>query len=275
MEMLFYKIFTQPITTREKRGEGLLAGNLFTRDDIANFNLNSLIYKSLLETALIHPKKKHIKKIVSFIVNYETAETLNPKIIDMIIEIGIQLQYPRTVTEFVEHLITGHYQMSSAQLKEWISFLLVCKSHQNDAKDLVALTTKSKDIEIRYELIRPFIHRAIRFKSGQELLNLFEDLRKVLKLNETIVEKELEGASEKKQERMFELKREFYDGIITDLLKVKGNDIAEIVHEEKLREKMETNLRDVLIHMEIAAAKNQAGLFSEKFEAIFGSQSEF
>jgi len=55
---------------------------------------------------------------------------------------------------------------------------------------------------------------------------------------------------------MHELKREFYDGIITDLLQVKGNDIAEIVHEEKLREKMETNLHDILIHMEIAAAKN-------------------
>jgi len=58
------------------------------------------------------------------------------------------------------------------------------------------LTTKSKDIEIRYGLVRPFIQRAIRFKTGQELLNEFEDLRKILKLNETIVEKQFEGASE-------------------------------------------------------------------------------
>jgi hypothetical protein len=63
VELIFYKIFCSPITSKEQRkgSEDLLEGNLFAREDM---NLGSHVYRSLLETVALYPKKKHFKKII-------------------------------------------------------------------------------------------------------------------------------------------------------------------------------------------------------------------
>ena len=63
VELIFYKIFCSPITSKEQRkgSEDLLEGNLFAREDM---NLGSQVYRSLLETVALYPKKKHFKKII-------------------------------------------------------------------------------------------------------------------------------------------------------------------------------------------------------------------
>jgi hypothetical protein len=63
IELMFYNIFCSPLITKEQRKgkEDLLEGNLFT---LPQMNLGSAVYKSLLETVALHPKKKHFKKII-------------------------------------------------------------------------------------------------------------------------------------------------------------------------------------------------------------------
>ena len=80
-EQMFFDIFTSPITTYTDRlgKEDLLAGNLFKQKKLSN-----LLYKSLLETAAIHPKKKHFKKIISHIIQTEKPEDVDPQILEMI-----------------------------------------------------------------------------------------------------------------------------------------------------------------------------------------------
>lgn len=53
--------------------------NLFLK-----MKLSNLLYKSLLETAAVHPKKKHFKKIISHIILTEKPEDLDPQILEMI-----------------------------------------------------------------------------------------------------------------------------------------------------------------------------------------------
>lgn len=65
IELLFYKIFCSPITTKEERkdkdNDYPLFGNIFAQKKVG---LTFFGYKSLLETLILHPKKKHFKKIV-------------------------------------------------------------------------------------------------------------------------------------------------------------------------------------------------------------------
>jgi len=56
-----------PISTKELRingkdkGENLLVGNIFAQKGVS---LSYFGYKSIFETLVLHPKKKHFKKIV-------------------------------------------------------------------------------------------------------------------------------------------------------------------------------------------------------------------
>lgn len=64
--MLFYKIFCSPLTTKEDRkgkdgSESILFGNIFADKKIS---IGYSGYKSLLETLVLNPKKKHFKKVV-------------------------------------------------------------------------------------------------------------------------------------------------------------------------------------------------------------------
>ena len=63
IELLMYKIFMSPQINKEKRKQStdLLEGNLFTQKDI---DLDNDVYKSLLETIALNPKKKHLKKLI-------------------------------------------------------------------------------------------------------------------------------------------------------------------------------------------------------------------
>ena len=62
-------MFVSPKRTREIRKEGaLLEGNLFAEKKL---QLHPAVYKSLLETLVMRPKKKHFKKIVEYIRTYE------------------------------------------------------------------------------------------------------------------------------------------------------------------------------------------------------------
>lgn len=84
-------MFTSPITTKEQRDANkesgdLLFGNIFAQK---NVQLTYFGYKSLLDTLIIYPKKKHYEKVVSYLLKYEKKENVDQEIIDQIVRIGI------------------------------------------------------------------------------------------------------------------------------------------------------------------------------------------
>lgn len=96
IEMLFYKMFCSPITTKEQRkgkndSEHILLGNIFAEKGVS---LTYFGYKSLLETLMLYPKKKHLKKVIAHLMQYEQKENVDSKLINMIIKIGVEQKLP-------------------------------------------------------------------------------------------------------------------------------------------------------------------------------------
>jgi hypothetical protein len=82
--------------------------------------------------------------------------------------------------------------------------------------------------------------RNMNNKSGSDVLKLFEQFRKNIKLNKS--HKNL--SSTEKSDLLKAKKREFYDGILRDLLIKKAYSLAQIVYSEKMREKFDITIED-------------------------------
>ena len=100
IQMLIFKMFCSPISTKTQRkstssdgkvvsldvGENILLGNIFADK---NMTLHPMIYKNLLDTLGMMPKKKYFKKIVEYIQKYENEKEVQPLMLDQIISLGI------------------------------------------------------------------------------------------------------------------------------------------------------------------------------------------
>jgi len=89
IELVFYKMFCSPITTKEirKGSNDLLEGNLFTKNGLS---LGPAVYRSLLETVALKPKKKHFKKIIQHMIEYEERENIPSELLELVAFIGIE-----------------------------------------------------------------------------------------------------------------------------------------------------------------------------------------
>jgi len=84
------------------------------------------------------------------------------------------------------------------------------------------MTGDTSNIQMDYELLRPFFKRQIQYATGQEVLKLFEQFRKNLKLNTSW--KDADAAD--KAAALKDIKCGVYDGLIEDLLHVKAYQLA-------------------------------------------------
>ncbi len=144
---MFYKIFCSPISTKELRktqeSEDILAGNIFAKDGM---NLGPSVYRSLLETVALHPKKKHFKKIVSHLTQFENKENVESQLIDLITFIGIDQKYPVFLGQTMKFLLQNDYAVTPATFKSFVLFLERCKGFEEDAKRFVVLTSETKHV---------------------------------------------------------------------------------------------------------------------------------
>lgn len=104
IELMFYRIFTSPIMTKDirKDNEDLMEGNIFARE---NINLGSAVYRSLLETVALHPKKKHYKKIIQHMLQFEDKDNVDPELIELLTFIGIDQKYPVLLGVTMKYLL--------------------------------------------------------------------------------------------------------------------------------------------------------------------------
>ena len=80
-------------------------------------------------------------------------------------------------------MLQNGYKVDSATFKQLILFLERCKGYEEDAKRFVMLSTETKNIQVDYEMLRPLFLRTIKNKKSNDVLQLFEQLRKNMKLN--------------------------------------------------------------------------------------------
>lgn len=94
------------------------------------------------------------------------------------------------------------------------------------------------------------VNRLITHKGGPEIMKLFEQLRKNIHLNKSWEKKDKKEGYTK----LRGIKKDFYDGLIYDLMKHKAFTLAEIVMAEKLKEKFDVNISDELIGLNVFSA---------------------
>ena len=120
-------------------------------------------------------------------------------------------------------------------------------------------------------MIKPMVNRLITHKGGPEIMKLFEQLRKNIHLNKSWEKKDKkDGYTELRT-----IKKEFYDGLIRDLMKHKAYTLAEIVMAEKLKEKFDINIGDELIGLNVFSAQKKFSEYKEKFDILIDKDSEF
>jgi len=83
----------------------------------------------------------------------------------------------------MKYLLQNDYAVTPATFKSFVLFLERCKGFEEDAKRFVVLTSETKHVQVDYDLLRPLFIRTIKNKTGNEVLKLFEQFRKNLKLN--------------------------------------------------------------------------------------------
>jgi hypothetical protein len=149
--------------------------------------------------------------------------------------VGIELELPDTLGQLVRDLVIQEdVKIHKITYMKFLMFLERCKGFEEDAKKFLMLVTQqSSHLQIDYEMCRPFVVRILRTQGGPEMIKFFEQLRKNIVLNQSWNKAET-GSKNSEQRR---IRKEFFDGLIIDLMKNESYTLAEIVMAEKLKEK--------------------------------------
>ena len=90
-------------------------------------------------------------------------------------------------------------------------------------------------------------------KGGPELIKLFEQLRKNILMNKSWDKRDPKERGKAQKA----LRKEFYDGLIGDLMTNESYTLAEIVMAEKVKEKFDVTENDEIIGLNIYAAQKK------------------
>lgn len=221
IEMVFYRMFCSPITTKEQRknNEDILHGNIFAEKGIS---LTYFGYKSLLETLQLFPKKKHFKKVVAHLLQFEDKKLVDPHIISMVVKIGIEQKYPVFLGQTLKFMIENGYSVPKSSFQKFVLFLERCKGYEEDAKRFIFLASETETLDFSYGTVKPIFLRTLTSKSANEVLQLFEQFRKNIKLNRSF----RHLSPQEKTDALAAKRREFYDGLLKDLIERRAFGLA-------------------------------------------------
>jgi hypothetical protein len=110
--------------------------------------------------------------------------------------------------------------------------------------------------------------RLLKHKTGNDVMKLFEQLRKNINHNRSWDKK----AGADKSRELKRLKKEFYDGLLEDMMKFKEFYLAEIVMAEKLKEKFVHEKDDELIELKVYSALKKFDQYKEKFDILLDKE---
>jgi hypothetical protein len=221
---------------------------------------------------VLDPKKKHLKKVIAHMSEFENKEKVDPHLINLIVKIGIEQKYPVLLGKTMKFFMQNDYKINTKAFQDFILFLERCKGYEEDAKRFIFLTAETETLDFSYNLVRPIFIRNMNLKTGNEVLQLFEQIRKNIKLNRSA----RNLSATEKHDQLTLKKREFYDGLLKDLINLKAYDLAQIVYSEKMREKFDQTIQDQLTGLEIFASQKKIDEFSDLYSKllIIGEQDK-
>jgi hypothetical protein len=139
---------------------------------------------------------------------------VSPEVIELITFIAIDQKYPILIGNTLKYFMQNGYHVSPEAFKSLAIFLERSKGFEEDAKRFLYLSSDTEHIQLNYAMVRTFFQRCIKFKKGEDFLQLFEQLRKNLKLN-----KSFDHTPESERDsKLKTIKKDFYDGVMTDLI---------------------------------------------------------
>jgi len=117
--------------------------------------------------------------------------------------------------------------------------------------------------------MRSFFLRALNYRKGEEILNLFGEINQNLALNKY----NLEASDEEQEVLLKSIRVELYKEFIQSCLKKKAFEIADIVYSEYMEEVTETDVND-LLGMEISCLKNDIESFESYLNDSLNPEGE-
>ena len=117
--------------------------------------------------------------------------------------------------------------------------------------------------------MRPLFKRNLKLKTGQDLLNLFDQVRRNIQLNKRS-QKDLD--EEQQKLKLDQIKSEYLNELLGDLIEAKAYSVAQIVYSEKQKATKEMNVQDKLQGLSILANQLKQTEFDSIFEEITSTQ---
>lgn len=123
---------------------------------------------------VLDPKKKHLKKVIAHLSEFEAKENVDPQLINLIVKICIDQKLPILLGKTMKYFMQNGYNIPKKSFQEFIMFLEKCKGYEEDAKRFIFLTSETENLDFSYDLVKPIFIRNMNLKSGNEVLQLFE-----------------------------------------------------------------------------------------------------
>ena len=83
---------------------------------------------------VLTPKKKHYKRIVTYIFKAEDPTDIDSQVIDLIVDIGIMQNYVLLLGSTVKFMIEHKFNLSRTTMERFCNYLDSIKGYDEDAK---------------------------------------------------------------------------------------------------------------------------------------------
>jgi hypothetical protein len=256
--MMFYKMFCSPKINEEERSElekeDLLAGNIF------NHHVSTIGYKSLLHSVMLTGKKKHLKKILLHMHKHLPADQVTDEIVEKVIDVAVHYNFPILLGKTMKQFLADGVQVSKENYVKFYMYLDRCKGLEKDTLRFIFAANDTEHIQMDWEFVKPLFSRAIKYKKGKEILELFEQVKQKMRLN-----KKYEQLPAEEQTKMLDdLKAQFYKELIYLLLERNAYEVSDLVFLD-YRTQFKGNEKNDLMGLQISCLKNDIDLFEKNF----------
>lgn len=256
--LVFYNMFCSPKINKEERksleDKNLLAGNIF------NHSVSSIGYKSLLHSVLITGKKKHLKKILSHMEEHLSKDEFSDQIIAKIIDVCITHDFPILLGNTISNYMSRGVKISKQNYMNFCLYLDRCKGLERETMRFMHAVNDTEHIQMDWDFVKPFFIRALNFKKGQDILELFEIIKGKLVLNKGNDKLPFD----ERNEILRNIKTTFYRSLIQELLARKAFSIADIIYIDYKNQIPQIDPND-LLGVKISCLKRDMTTFEDLF----------
>jgi hypothetical protein len=263
--LLFYKMFCSPKLTQEERtaGTDLLEGNIFDNQ------VSKIGYQSLLHSVLVNGKKKHFKKTLEHMQKYMDSSEINDEIVSKVIDVSSQHDFPILLGLTMKNFMEKGVKVSMENYVKFYMYLDRCKGFEKDTLRFIFAVNDTEHIQTDWEFLKPLFSRAVKYKKGKDILELFELIKSKLQLNK----KNSQLPEEESKALLDKIKVNFYKGLIDLMLKNKAFVVADFVYKEYRNQVKSKNQNDTL-GIKISGLKKDLDSFESYFNEMSTIQSE-